>query len=144
MTVSETNTTIELYLKGEKESIYFIPKSSLLDSKNSAGKQVSDWIVQLLDKTWIEQNALYEVAQIIVREHPKNEIDWKSTFFIVEKKYYLDHVIQLKKQLNPSKDKSIFSSVLEAIDAGREETNEFTTNEISKIVSTRLQEYGII
>ena len=65
---------------------YEIVKISLDDRRNEI---YSDWILHLMNKTWIEKQDLYELAVIIRDEFPKSEIDWFKTFFAVEMQYSL-------------------------------------------------------
>lgn len=50
----------------------------------------SEWIIHLLKKTWVTSEMLYEIASKIRNYYPNNQIDWISTFKLVERKYYFD------------------------------------------------------
>ena len=39
----------------------------------------SEWIMQLMDKLWIDVATLYRLAQTIKQEYPENTIDWRET-----------------------------------------------------------------
>lgn len=99
----------------------------------------SEWIMQLMDKTWMDVGNLYRLAQYIKSEFPKNSIDWRKTFFIVEKGKYLD---TLGEALIP-KMESITSNVFEMIELGRKEFNAETHKIIDEIVTKRLNEFGL-
>jgi hypothetical protein len=62
--------------------IYDIPKQEL--PKTRTEDNLSEWIMQLMYKTWINTEILYQLAVVIKREFPDNPIDWRKTFFIVE------------------------------------------------------------
>jgi len=50
----------------------------------------SEWILHLLSKTWATAEMLYEIATKIKYYFPNNQIDWVSTFKLVERKYYFE------------------------------------------------------
>jgi hypothetical protein len=145
MYIKETISKIEIFANDSNDSIYTIPKANLDDILNKVdGEIISDWINQLLGKTWIEHSILYEVAQIIVREFPKNKIDWQSTFFMVEKHF---HDKEVKRKLaieNPGIEEDAITSLFNSIQIGRQESNETTRNEILKNVDDLLKKYGIL
>jgi hypothetical protein len=64
---------------------YVIDKRSLDDRRNEI---YSDWVLHLMNKTWIEKQDLYELAAIIRDECPQADIDWFKTFFVVEMHYF--------------------------------------------------------
>lgn len=136
--LKETNTNIDLYLDDREDPIYSISKDRLLEVN---GENVSDWILQLLDKTWIDYDVLYKVAQTIVRLNPDNSIDWQKTFFMVEKKYYLDHVEDVNSEFEAEKPSN---SLLARIKRGQEETNEFTSSKIHDITTEQLKKHKIL
>jgi len=70
-------------------SPYAVEKIGLDDRRD---RIYSDWILHLVDKNWIQDEDLYELAVIIQNESPKykhdeyldSEIDWYKTFLVVE------------------------------------------------------------
>jgi len=145
MYIKETISEIEIFANDSSNSIYTIPKANLDDALNEVdGKIISDWINQLLGKTWIEHSILYEVAQIIVREFPKNKIDWQSTFFIVERHFHDEEVKRKMAIENPDFEKDAITSLFNSIQIGRQKSNETTNNEILKEVDDLLKKYEII
>lgn len=79
---------VNLYYDNKDSPIYYIRISDLVQSRIEDGKIISTWINQLIFKSWIEENTLYEIAYIIQSEFPKNNIDWIATFFPFEKRQY--------------------------------------------------------
>lgn len=144
MHVKETSTDLELFIDRSKDPVYIIPKDRFLETLKIGDKLISDWIHQLLGKTWMEHDPLYEIAKIIVRENPNNKIDWHLTFFMVEKKFYLDKVRTEKTEEKAKRGEGGSLSLGEFIDIGQEETNEETTAEIKKIVEEKIKKYGIV
>lgn len=144
MYIKETDLEIEIIEENSSEVFYSIPKAYLEESIDEDGCKISDWINQLLIKTGIEKTILYEVAQIIVREFPENEIDWQATFFMVEK-YFHDNDLKTKYDIeNPASEKSITNSLFKSIEIGRQTANEVTSKEISEKADSLLKKYGII
>lgn len=80
----------------------------------------SEWIMHLLLKTWISTEILYKLAQVIQREFPGNKINWKETFFVVEKAKYLDTLGDVFAE----KSESITKNLMTKIDFGQKETSE--------------------
>ena len=86
-----TNEKYIVFINDSKDdrSPYAVAKISLDDRRD---KIYSDWILHLVDKNWIQDEDLYELAVIIQNESPKykrneyldSEIDWYKTFLVVE------------------------------------------------------------
>ena len=77
-------TNIELEKKGivitlSNGSDYFIPKISFDDTLY---ENVSDWINQIHNKTWMDIDSLYKVGSILSRF--SKSIDWIKTFSIYD------------------------------------------------------------
>jgi len=144
MKVEVREDVINLYMTIRKEPVYTIPRDQLYETLELEGHIISDWIHQLLGKTWIKHSALYEVAKVIKGDFPESNIDWAFTFFIVEKKYYLEHVKRVKKEIESnSEEKTNYNSLTESIKIGIEEQNEEVNAEISKIVETQMEKYNL-
>jgi len=120
----------------EDEILYRIRKEELPLTRSGSD---SEWIMQLLPKTWINIEILYKVAQHIQREFPDNKINWRDTFFVVEKSKYLDSLGDILTE----KSDSVAKDVKTKIDFGQKETNEETHKIIEEIVNRRLKEFGL-
>ncbi len=131
-----TEDTINFYIDLSDDSIYWVPKDyGLIDIRKVGENKCSDWVLHILGKTWCDNTkVLYELAQIIQEVHPENEIDWKSTFYIVEKSDYVGHVKGLKKPDN------YWASII----IGQTESTPEVHDAIEKIVSQNLGDYGLI
>lgn len=68
----------------------------------------SQQIDHLINKTWLEKETLYRLAQITVEYFPQNEIDWKETFKIVERHFYHNAIDKLEEDKNPDRSSSDF------------------------------------
>lgn len=130
---------VNLYSDDRQSAIYSIAKEELSLTILDSNCENSAWIWQLMSKSWIEEKVLYDLAVVIQNEYPQNSIDWKNTFFPFEKKLYIDHVKVIKKISSENKNTSAFDD----IKIGIEEQNKFINEEVSKIVSIKLKEYGL-
>jgi len=113
-------------------TVYDIRRSELPMMRDS---YYSEWIMQLMTKTWIDTKTLYDLAVLISTFFPENKIDWYKTFYIVEKKDYLHFA---EEQLLPE---TAFSAedLLNSIEFGQNQTSDI----IDKIVKQRLEEYNL-
>lgn len=135
---------MNIYKDHEESPIYSIRKDELPFTITENGHKNSEWINHLMSKTWIEENALYELAVLIQKEFPKNDIHWEETFFPVEKRQYINHVKMTKNLASEDKEQGVtFKSLFESIKTGIEEQNEFVNGEISKIVENNLKKHGL-
>ena len=71
--------------QGEDGSYYPIQIAELEEIRGDNESGLSEWIMQLLDKTWISPELLYEMAVLIQITKPDNQINWRNTFAVVEK-----------------------------------------------------------
>lgn len=124
---------ILFYLDGEK--IYYIDKFSDLDEViEIEGAKCSSWVLQLLDKIWLNDTSmLYELAKIIQENEPNNEIDWELTFFIVEKKTLLESVASEEDAYN----------FFEKVEIGVRESTPENHRKIKEIVRRKLESMGL-
>jgi hypothetical protein len=63
---------------------------------------ISDWVVQLKGKSWIQSNHLSELAHLIQKQRPENKIDWVQTLEfidVVAQRERLRESIQQNKEL---------------------------------------------
>lgn len=136
----EVHLTIEngvvLFHDSNHDILYRINRKELTQTRDS---HYSEWIMQLLDKTWINSQILYELARHIQQQFPDNKIDWRKTFFVVEKSKYLDTLGDVMTEKNDSITKSLMTKIA----FGQKETNEETHKIIDEIVNRRLNEYGL-
>lgn len=142
--IRKEGTDVHLFKDNREVPIYSIRKEELplIIQKNDC--KISLWINQLLSKTWIEENALYELAVLIQKEYPDNSIDWRNTFFPYEKGLYLKHVMTIKRMISENKTPSeTFNDLFERVKVGTEEQNELVNSEISQIVDNKLIRYGL-
>lgn len=116
--------------------VYRIRKAELPRTRDGS---YSEWIMHLLLKTWVSVGILYKLAQLIQREFPDNKINWKETFFAVEKSKYLDSLGDVLIEKTGSLTKDTFTE----IHFGQKETNEETHKLVDEIVDTRLREFGL-
>jgi NAD:arginine ADP-ribosyltransferase len=129
---------------------YYYPISiaGLEGVRKIGGNNCSNWVLQVLDKKWLDnKNLLYLLAQIIHKECPKNDIDWENTFFIVEKKEYLaEDIPNFSKEFLIDKktgDDDTFDSFMERIQRGFDESTPEVHQTIIEIVLQNLKEYGL-
>lgn len=126
-----------LFVDSGGNDIYSIRKADLPEIRDKA---YSDWIMQLLSKKWATVDLLYDLAVQIQKEYPENSIDWYATFFVVEKKNYLDYATNLFLP----REESLIDDVLNRIKFSRGEANEETNLIIDEIVQVKLAEYRLI
>jgi len=118
---------------------YTIQKVNLADTLLIYGEVYSDWMNQLNRKSWINNKVLNQLAVIIHTEFPDNKINWKSQFFMVEKKEYLEFVYEVK---NTNVVKKPNDEIMDRINIGIDENNEEINSMVTTIVSNKLKELG--
>ena len=131
------NGDIVILSDEDEATMYFIRKEDLALKIDG---QLSDWVMQLMQKTWMDIATLYRLAQFIKTEHPDNSINWYNTFFIVEKAAYLEQASEI---LLPKK-KSLTDAFFDKITFNREQSTEETHKMIDEIVRKRLQDFGLL
>jgi hypothetical protein len=123
-----------------------------MDQIRRVGGDCSDWVLQILNKTWLDDKSiLYQLAQIIQQECPENKIDWESTFFIVEKKEYLDDDIpnfprELSEKVESQEqrqEQKLFGNLMERVQRGIDESTPEVHQTITEIVLQNLREYDL-
>lgn len=110
------------------------------DLPKKSNNETSLWITNLMDKIWIDVGTLYQLAKIINTRFPKNTIDWRETFFLVEMKSY---VKTFGEVLIPKKE-SAAEEVSEEVKFRMKENNDETIGIVDEIVTKRLIEFGLI
>lgn len=85
ITIKINNHSVDFFKDNRQSSIYQIRKEEL--GKTLEDSNFSLWINQLLSKNWADKETLHELAQIIEKEVPNNNIDWEETFDFIEEKF---------------------------------------------------------
>ena len=137
------NDTV-LIPQGEDGGYYSIRTAELDEVRGNIESGLSEWIMQLLDKTWISPALLYELAVLTQKTKPDNRISWRNTFAVVEKKNHLEKAGEILNMADePEVKGSAFGEVLKMIKLGQEEQNDETNSRIAEIVKRKLAEYGL-
>lgn len=135
---------VNFYDDKKDSPVYTIRKTELAKTRNENGKKNSEWIAHLMKKTWIKERDLYNLAVLIQKEFPENDIDWPNTFFSVEKRQYLNHVKNTKTIISEKKkNKKASERLFESIKIGMEEQNDEVNGKISEIVDNNLSKFGL-
>ncbi|MBY8963156.1 hypothetical protein KJK34_10370 [Flavobacterium sp. D11R37] len=135
---------VNFYKDGRSKPIYFIERAKLYLTREDKGILVSEWIEHLILKSWIEAEALYELARLIQKEFPDNKINWYETFFPVEKWQYLQHVKHTTKLISGTNSEVNFKSLMDGIQAGIDEQRSDVNAEINKIVEMNLRQFNLL
>lgn len=136
---------VKLFKDGGESPIYTIRRAELALTRKENGYEVSEWIEHLILKSWIDENTLYSLAALIQKEFPENNINWQETFFPVEKRLYLNHVNKTKKLISDDNESKFnFNKLVERIETGIEEQNEFVNDQVARIVEINLKKNGLL
>ena len=84
MKIEIKDNIVDIYNSNSDEQIYSFPKDTLADVIYSDGFYISEWINQLIGRTWIDADILYELAKLIKQEFPNNNIDWDVTYKMID------------------------------------------------------------
>lgn len=136
--ITEEKNGVLILVNGDYE--YFIPQSRY--DENYDG--VSGWIQQISEKTWSDIESIYRLGSIISKYTKYSRIDWKATFFLVEKSFFIDKIIQQRKESQiknnwKRKANQSFDNILLMKELSSLELNK----EIEKITNAKLKTYGI-
>jgi hypothetical protein len=71
---------------------YYIPNS---DFDRTIADNMSNWINQLLEKTWSDIDSLYKIASILCKYDFESKIDWLFTFTMVEARKSANHTYDI-------------------------------------------------
>jgi hypothetical protein len=134
--IDVSENLVRLIDRDNNDFVYEIRKQELPIIRNDG---YSEWIMHLVSKTWIDIKTLYELAVTISILFPDNKIDWYKTFFVVEKKNYLEFAGDV---LLPE-GTSTFDNVINKIKFGRDQSNIDTNEIIDEIVKQKLNEYDL-
>jgi hypothetical protein len=130
------NGTVFIKDNDDDEILYHISRQELPSTRYG---DTSELIMQLMEKTWIDLGTLYRLAQTIKQEFPNNGIDWRKTFFMVEKANYLETLGEVMTEQH----ESLANSLYEKIKFGQKETNDETHKIIDTILDKRLKEFNL-
>jgi hypothetical protein len=78
---SITEDRIGILIMIDNEVEYSIPKTVY----SNQIQNMSEWILDLMDKRWADKDSLYRVGRILIQNTIGSKIDWKKTFHVVEK-----------------------------------------------------------
>lgn len=67
-------------------SNYPIVRNQLKLIRNDEDKS-SEWIMQILDKSWSTEEMMIELAELIKKEAPISEINWQNTLKAIERRF---------------------------------------------------------
>jgi hypothetical protein len=126
-----------IFIDSSGNEIYNIGKDELPEIRN---EEYSNWIMQLLTKMWVTIDVLYDLAVIIENEFPDHTINWYKTFYVVEKKNFLEFAGDILLPYEKSSSKDFFTMV----EFGQKETNAETHQIIDEIVKGKLKEYNLV
>ena len=84
MKIEIEDNIVDIYNSNSEEPIYSFPKDTLADVIYSDGFYISEWINQLISRTWIDATILYKLAKLIKQEFPNNNIDWDVTYKMID------------------------------------------------------------
>ncbi|GAB3639641.1 hypothetical protein [Spirosoma arcticum] len=102
---------------------------------------VSNVIVHLLDKSWIEIKSLYKIAEYAHKKQSNNDIDWRCTFYAVEKHFFDDATGDM---LFPYEEgTSYYKHLLNRIRYNSISDSNGIVLKIAKIVEENLLKYGL-
>jgi hypothetical protein len=86
------------FIRSEEDEPYHIELSRLADLREAHDyfgiklTNISDWVIHLTEKAWIEKRHLSELAYIIQKREPRNNIDWVQTFWYIKMTSNLDQL----------------------------------------------------
>ena len=85
---SITEDHIGILIMIDNEVEYSIPKTAY----SNQIENMSEWILDLMDKRWADKDSIYRVGRILVQNTVGSKIDWKKTFHAVEKMDFIRDV----------------------------------------------------
>jgi len=124
---------------------YFIPKARYSEEIDGS----SAWIDHLLEKKWADKESLYKIASIISKHTKKSNIDWRKTFYSVERIYFIHEVLdketaKLAKDGQEDCSGSPTDRTFRMIEVGRETHTEENTILMKKRVDKNLTKFGVV
>jgi len=81
--IVETKNHIKI-IRDNTEPCFNIPKDTLGETIIIKDRVFSKWINELVNKSWCPLKVMYQLANIIDRIHPNEDINWGIQFFILE------------------------------------------------------------
>lgn len=110
MRIELRKNMVYLFTTGATSPIDFFRKKDI--GRVLDGSKVSEYVFLLSRKSWMDKYTLYRLAQIIQRQFPKNQIDWRETFYPIEEKRVIKEILEEYRRSLNSKD-SISNSIME-------------------------------
>lgn len=148
MTIIHEDEMVLFYENVEEEAVYGMPVTSIGNVRMEGDAPCSDWVMQLVGKDWCPTEILYEFASLVKELGRDGEIDWYSTFQIVERKKYLDDANELRDAANPPSDGKMktvnFDSLVEMLKFNAEDDREESQPIIDDIVNEKLVRYNLL
>lgn len=127
--LTTTSNAVHIINLSTDHTLYWIRKEELARKRDG---NLSEWIMHLMAKRWIDKDMLYQLASEIKRQCPNNSIDWEATFFEVEKHYYMEKAFQsLDEADNP------VEKFYKRVHYGRQLSNETTDQRIQELVASQ-------
>jgi hypothetical protein len=127
---------------------YLIPKLQYADELDGC----SEWIEHLLEKKWINKDALYSIAAILSKHTSGSKINWEDTFYSVERSFFIDGITDLEP-MKPSylingtpiySGSQYIEKAYRKIEIGRETHTKENTILMKKRVEQNLSKFGIV
>lgn len=85
---SITEDHIGILIMIDNEVEYSIPKTAYTNQIQN----MSEWILDLMDKRWADKDSIYRVGRLLSQNTIGSKIDWKKTFYAVEKMDFIREV----------------------------------------------------
>lgn len=143
--ITEKSDRITILVNGSFD--YNIPKREY----DADIEGISDWIHQLLEKTWADKDSLYKVGALLSKHTKDSKIDWKSTFYTVERMFFIREIQDQEKLKSDGPEiiggveihssKSIHDSIMRTIEIGRETHTEENKILMNESVQANMKKY---
>lgn len=118
-------------------TVYAVINRSELPITRAGG--TSEWVEHLQEKTWVNRELLYRIAQTIESEFPDNVIDWYKTFYQVEKQIYLESI----KEVLTKKKHKLVDQLFDEIKFNKDQSDQVTHDIVHTSVLQGLKDYGL-
>lgn len=136
----ETENYINL-IKYDTDNVFNIPKDTLGDTMLFKGVVCSKWITHLYRMMWCSVTSLYQLAVVIERDYPNEDINWIMQFYdmeLVDFKYNKYGKVVYSKNMYPNLACFVNSPYSLIPKTKREDVDE-----IIDIVSLKFEIYGM-
>lgn len=138
ISVDNSHLTI---LQNNSLCLWEVSISDLNQTITAIDENTSAVIVRLNEKSWTTVGLLYEVATIIERYHPINNINWFATFTFVELCDSLEKSFELKQKIE-NKDDSDMTNIFDYLGFAHRNSQE-ESEQIAEIVREKLRQYKL-